>query len=111
MGPRYCLATVRVDPSTGFDLDAPRSSTAALKGRQFVFILVLLIPNDLLFQKAPGQILAPDAERDRQTEHEGSEGDPEGDEHGLFRQTQLFESDRQYESKNDAANSKTQNPG
>jgi hypothetical protein len=82
-----------------------------LERRQLVFVLLLLSANNFLFQKTPGQVPAPHAECDGQAEHQGSEGNSEGNQHGLFCQTQFFKNDGQYENNDDAAESEAQNPG
>src|ERR1039458_377321 len=83
----------------------------ALERRQFVFVLLLLPANKPLLQETLGQVSAPHAECDGQAEHQGSEGNSEGNQHGLLCQTQFFKGDRQYENNEDAAESEAQNPG
>src|SRR6516164_469852 len=84
---------------------------SGLQRREFVLVFLLFAPYYLLFQKASGQVSAADAECDRQTKHQGPEGNSESNEHGLFRQSQLLKHDRQYKNDDDAADGETQHLG
>src|ERR1700678_2864246 len=77
---------------------------ARLERRWFVFVLLPLAANDPFFQKTLGQISAPQAECDCQAQHQSPEGNSEGNQHGLFCDTQFFKDDREYEDNDDAAN-------
>src|SRR5271169_4395562 len=71
---------------------------AALKRRQLVLVLLLVFSNEHLLQETLGQISPTQTKRDCQSEHQGSEDDSEGDQHGLLSQSQFFKNDRQDEN-------------
>src|ERR1700687_1794660 len=78
-------------------------SSPALERRQFVFVLLFPPANKPLLQETLGQASAPHAECDCQAEHQSSEGNSEGHQHGLFCETQFFKDDGQYDKYDDAA--------
>src|SRR5580658_4686181 len=86
--------------------------SAVLKRRQFIFFsLVLLSVTKLLLQELLRQVLAAGAEGDCQPEHQGSESDSEGNQHGLFRYAHFLKDHGQHEDNDDEANGNTQQAG